>query len=39
MKLLPDANISWRLIKLIENDFSNCFHCKDIKTNQPTKDI
>lgn len=39
MKLLLDANISWRIIKLIENDFSDCFHSKDIKINQPAKDI
>ncbi len=39
MKLLLDANISWRIIKLIENDFSNCFHANEIKVNQPAKDI
>ncbi|MFH7013391.1 DUF5615 family PIN-like protein [Flavobacterium sp. FlaQc-52] len=39
MKLLLDANISWRIIKLIENDFSNCLHSKDIQINQPAKDI
>nr|WP_315238089.1 DUF5615 family PIN-like protein [uncultured Flavobacterium sp.] len=39
MKLLLDANISWRIIKLIENDFPNSFHSKDIKVNQPAKDI
>jgi len=39
MKLLLDANISWRVIKLIGNDFSDCFHAKDIKVNQPAKDI
>lgn len=39
MKLLLDANISWRLIKLIENDFSNCFHSNDIQVNQPAKDL
>ena len=39
MKLLLDANISWRTIKLIENDFTDCFHSKNIKTNQPAKDI
>jgi len=39
MKLLLDANISWRIIKLIENDFSNSFHSKDIKIIQPAKDI
>lgn len=39
MKLFLDANISWRIIKRIENDFPNCFHSKDIQINQPAKDI
>ncbi|HQW68079.1 MAG TPA: DUF5615 family PIN-like protein [Flavobacterium sp.] len=39
MKLLLDANISWRIVKIIENDFPNCLHSKDIKINQPAKDI
>ncbi len=39
MKLLFDANISWRIVKLLESDFSNCFHCNDIPVIQPAKDI
>lgn len=39
MRLLLDANISWRIIKHIENDFLYCFHSKDIPINQPAKDI
>ncbi|OUL63495.1 DUF5615 family PIN-like protein [Flavobacterium sp. AJR] len=40
MKLLLDANISWRILKLVENDFSGTFHSKDItNVNQPAKDI
>lgn len=39
MKLLLDANISWRTIKLIENVFSDCFHSNHIIVNQPAKDI
>ena len=39
MKLLLDANISWRIIKLVENDFSDCLHAKDIKITQPVKDL
>jgi len=39
MKLLLDANISWRIIKLIENDFLDCSHANNIKINQPAKDI
>ena len=38
MKLLLDANISWRIAKLVENDFPNCFHSKDIQITQPAKD-
>lgn len=39
MKLLLDANISWRIIKLIENDFLDCFHSNNIQVKQPAKDI
>lgn len=39
MKLLLDANISWRILKMIKNDFLNCLHAKDISVNQPAKDI
>ena len=38
MKLLLDANISWRIIKIIEDSFPNCFHAKDIEVPQPAKD-
>ncbi|WP_264563565.1 DUF5615 family PIN-like protein [Flavobacterium sp. N3904] len=38
MKLLLDANISWRIIKIIENAFPNCLHSKDIDIAQPVKD-
>ena len=37
MKLLLDANISWRIIKLVENTFFNCLHANDIPVNQPQK--
>ena len=39
MKLLFDANISWRILKIIESDFSDCSHVNQIKVNQPAKDI
>jgi len=39
MKLLLDANISWRIIKLIANDFLACSHANEIKVNQPAKNI
>lgn len=38
MKLLFDANISWRILKLIENEFPNCLHVKNIPLNQPATD-
>ncbi|MCP2027665.1 putative nuclease of putative toxin-antitoxin system [Flavobacterium sp. HSC-32F16] len=39
MKLLFDANISWRITKLIKNDFFDCFNSKDIPVDQPAKDL
>ncbi|WP_264534688.1 DUF5615 family PIN-like protein [Flavobacterium sp. N1736] len=39
MKLLLDANISWRIVKLIGNDFSDSLHSNVIPVNQPAKDI
>ena len=39
MKLLFDANISWRVIKQLENDFPNCLHSSAIPVIQPAKDI
>ncbi|WP_281633597.1 DUF5615 family PIN-like protein [Flavobacterium luteolum] len=39
MKLLLDANISWRITKLIESSFRTCLHSKDIPVNQPAKDL
>lgn len=39
MKLLLDANISWRIIKLVGDNFSDSLHAKDLKINQPAKDI
>ncbi|SHH07537.1 hypothetical protein SAMN05444481_11129 [Flavobacterium frigidimaris] len=31
MKLLFDANISWRLIKVVGDNFSDSLHTKDIR--------
>ena len=39
MKLLFDANISWRVRKQLENDFPNCLHSSAIPVIQPAKDI
>ncbi len=38
MKLLFDANISWRILKFIKDDFPSCFHVKDIPLKQPVTD-
>jgi predicted nuclease of predicted toxin-antitoxin system len=37
MKLLIDENISWRIIKKIENDF-DAIHVSTLKIKQPTND-
>ena len=39
MKLLLDANLSWRLIKKLNPHFNDIVHAKDIQGIQPIKDI
>lgn len=39
MKILLDANLSWRLIKKIEPYFEEVIHVNNLKINQPAKDI
>ncbi|KUJ59383.1 hypothetical protein AR687_23550 [Flavobacteriaceae bacterium CRH] len=39
MKLLFDANISWRILKLTGNDFPDSLHANTIPVKQPAKDI
>ncbi len=39
MNLLFDANISWRIIKILNSYFPNIKHAKDIEIVQPAKDI
>jgi predicted nuclease of predicted toxin-antitoxin system len=39
MKLLLDANISWRLIAKLENNFDDCFHVDHIGLKIPASDI
>lgn len=39
MKFILDANISWPLIKLIEIDFVDVIHAKDIPISQPADDL
>ena len=38
MKLLLDANISWRLCSFIEENFSECIHINKTSLSQPAKD-
>ncbi len=39
MNLLIDANISWRIVKILNSYYSSIIHVKDLKVNQPAKDI
>jgi len=39
MKLLLDANISWRLILKLKLHFEDCFHVDHIGITVPAKDI
>ena len=39
MKLLLDANVSWRLVARLKNHFEDCFHVEHISLNVPAKDI
>ena len=39
MKLLLDANISWRLTAKLKSDFTDCFHVDHIGLTIPAKDI
>ncbi|MEO8146876.1 MAG: DUF5615 family PIN-like protein [Bacteroidia bacterium] len=39
MKLLLDANISWRLIVKLKLHFEDCFHADSIGLSVPAKDI
>ncbi len=38
MKLLLDANISWRLVARLKNYFEDCYHVDHIGLNVPAKD-
>ena len=38
MKLLIDSNLSWRLVKFLENDFSECLHVNRTGLSQPPSD-
>ncbi|MBC7536612.1 MAG: DUF5615 family PIN-like protein [Ferruginibacter sp.] len=39
MKLLLDANISWRLTAKLKSDFTDCLHVDHIGLTIPAKDI
>ena len=39
MKILLDANISWRLVKVLNLYFSEVIHTFDLPLEQPAKDI
>ncbi|GAB4264167.1 MAG: hypothetical protein Kow0027_31200 [Saprospiraceae bacterium] len=39
MKLLLDANLSWRLIKPLKNSFEDVEHVNELPIAQPAKDI
>lgn len=39
MNLLIDANISWRIVKILNSYFSTIIHAKDLNVKQPAKDI
>lgn len=39
MKLLLDANLSWRLIKLLNPDFTDVHHVDSIGLNPPASDV
>jgi len=38
MKLLLDANLSWRMIVILKQHFDDCFHVDSIGLNVPAKD-
>ena len=39
MNLLFDANLSWRLVKLLSDDFPNCLHVEKTGLEKPASDI
>ena len=38
MKLLLDANISWRLVAILKEHFNECYHVDNIELEVPAKD-
>ena len=39
MKLLLDANLSWRMIAILKQHFDDCFHVDSIGLTIPAKDL
>ena len=39
MKIIIDANISWRIVKFIESYFTQCLHAQHIDIPQPARDV
>jgi len=39
MKLLLDANLSWRLIKMLSSDYDEIIHVNSLDLKQPAKDF
>lgn len=38
MKVIVDANISWRIVKFIASYFTECMHADNLPIAQPAKD-
>jgi len=38
VKLLLDANLSWRMIAVLKQHFDDCFHVDNISITVPAKD-
>ncbi len=38
MKLLLDANISWRLVKILKGEFEDLVHASELSLSTPAKD-
>jgi predicted nuclease of predicted toxin-antitoxin system len=39
MRLLLDANISWRIVSVLKQHFEDCFHVDNIGLPVPAKDV
>jgi predicted nuclease of predicted toxin-antitoxin system len=39
MRLLLDANLSWRMINTLKEHFNDCFHVDNISIKAPAKDV